>query len=128
MSEIVQDHPGSCPRCGMALESRTIDVEEKNDELIDMTRRFWIGVVLSLPVFLLAMVADLAPGHVEAGPLLEPERAAQELHGRRCIVVYQHRREHLTLLGHRRDSLRGSSAGKYSDGRVGTMLIGSPSR
>jgi Cu+-exporting ATPase len=65
--EIVQDHPGSCPRCGMALESRTIDVEERNDELIDMTRRFWIGVVLSLPVFLLAMVADLAPGALPQG-------------------------------------------------------------
>jgi Cu+-exporting ATPase len=65
--EIVQDHPGSCPRCGMALESRTIDVEEKNDELIDMTRRFWIGVVLSLPVFLLAMVADFAPGALPQG-------------------------------------------------------------
>jgi len=59
--EIVQDHPGSCPKCGMALEPRTVEVEEKNEELIDMSRRFWIGVVLSLPVFLLAMTADLAP-------------------------------------------------------------------
>ncbi len=38
--EIVQDHPGSCPKCGMALEANTIIVEEKNEELIDMTRRF----------------------------------------------------------------------------------------
>jgi len=59
--EIVQDEPGSCPKCGMALEPRTIQVEEKNEELIDMSRRFWISVVLALPVFLLAMVADLAP-------------------------------------------------------------------
>ena len=59
--EIVQDHPGNCPKCGMALEPRTIEVEEKNEELIDMSRRFWISVVLALPVFLLAMVADLAP-------------------------------------------------------------------
>jgi Cu+-exporting ATPase len=59
--EIVQDHSGNCPKCGMALEPRTIEIEEKNEELIDMSRRFWISVVLALPVFLLAMVADLAP-------------------------------------------------------------------
>ncbi len=59
--EIVQDHPGSCPSCGMALEPRIIEIEEKNEELIDMSRRFWISVALALPVFLLAMVADLAP-------------------------------------------------------------------
>ena len=60
--EIIQDHPGNCPKCGMALEPRIIAVEDKNEELIDMTRRFWIGAVLSTPVFLLAMVADLLPG------------------------------------------------------------------
>jgi len=65
--EIVQDEPGSCPKCGMALEPRTVEVEEKNEELIDMSRRFWIGVVLSLPVFLLAMVADLAPALLPQG-------------------------------------------------------------
>ena len=59
--EIVQDHPGDCPSCGMALEPRTIEVEEKNEELIDMSRRFWIGLALSLPVFVLTMMADLAP-------------------------------------------------------------------
>ena len=59
--EIVQDSPGSCPKCGMALEPRTIEVEEKNEELIDMSRRLWVGTVLSLPVFILAMVADLVP-------------------------------------------------------------------
>ncbi len=60
--EIVQDHPGSCPKCGMALEPRTVTVEEKNEELIDMTRRFKLSAVLAIPVFLLAMIADLAPG------------------------------------------------------------------
>jgi Cu+-exporting ATPase len=65
--EIVQDKPGSCPKCGMALEPRTIAVEEKNEELIDMTRRFWISSVLALPVFVLAMVADLAPSLLPAG-------------------------------------------------------------
>jgi Cu+-exporting ATPase len=52
--EILQDEPGLCPKCGMALEPRTIEIEEKNEELIDMSRRFWISVVLALPVFLLA--------------------------------------------------------------------------
>ena len=59
--EIVQDHPGSCPKCGMALEAKTVAMEEKNEELIDMTRRFWISSVLAIPVFLLAMTADLMP-------------------------------------------------------------------
>jgi Cu+-exporting ATPase len=59
--EIVQDEPGSCPSCGMALEPRTVAIEEKNEELIDMSRRFWIAVLLSLPVFLMAMVTDMAP-------------------------------------------------------------------
>lgn len=54
--EVVRDEPGSCPICGMALEPRTVTLEEeKNPELKDMTRRFWISLVLALPVFLLAM-------------------------------------------------------------------------
>ncbi|MCG8092224.1 MAG: heavy metal translocating P-type ATPase [Candidatus Thiodiazotropha endolucinida] len=65
--EVVQDHPGTCPKCGMALEPRTIAVEEKNEELIDMSRRFWVSAVLALPVFLLAMVADLTPGWLPEG-------------------------------------------------------------
>jgi Cu+-exporting ATPase len=60
--EVLSDHPGSCPKCGMALEPRTVTAEEgPNPELADMSRRLWIGVVLGLPVFLLAM-ADLLPG------------------------------------------------------------------
>jgi Cu+-exporting ATPase len=65
--EIVRDQPGNCPKCGMALEPRTITVEEKSEELVDMTRRFWLSAVLALPVFVLAMVADLAPGLLPAG-------------------------------------------------------------
>jgi Cu+-exporting ATPase len=64
--EIVQEAPGNCPQCGMALEARTIAVEEKNPELIDMSRRLWIGAALALPVFLLAMIADLAPALLPA--------------------------------------------------------------
>jgi Cu+-exporting ATPase len=54
--EVVSDRPGSCPKCGMALEPRTVTLEEgPNPELADMSRRFWVGLVLSVPVFLLAM-------------------------------------------------------------------------
>ncbi|MDD5099783.1 MAG: copper-translocating P-type ATPase [Syntrophales bacterium] len=59
--EVVQDHPGNCPKCGMALEPVTVGVEENNKELIDMSRRFWICTVLALPVFFLAMIADMMP-------------------------------------------------------------------
>jgi Cu+-exporting ATPase len=65
--EIVQDHPGSCPKCGMALEPRTVAPEERNEELIDMSRRFRVAALLSLPLFLLAMIADLAPNWLPAG-------------------------------------------------------------
>jgi Cu+-exporting ATPase len=65
--EIVQGRPGSCPKCGMALEPRTVTAEEKNDELIDMTRRFWASAALALPLFVLAMVADLVPGWLPRG-------------------------------------------------------------
>jgi Cu+-exporting ATPase len=60
--EVVRDAPGACPICGMALEPRTISLEEdSNPELKDMTRRFWISAVLSLPLLILAM-ADMIPG------------------------------------------------------------------
>jgi len=59
--EVVQEHPGNCPKCGMALEPVTVGVEEKNEELIDMSRRFWVCTVLALPLFFLAMIADMMP-------------------------------------------------------------------
>ena len=60
--EVVRDQPGSCPICGMALEPRTVSLDnEDNPELIDMTRRFWISLVLTLPVFLIGM-SDFLPG------------------------------------------------------------------
>jgi Cu+-exporting ATPase len=60
--QIEQDKPGNCPICGMALEPKNVVAggEEDNAELRDMTRRFWIGVALSLPVFIVAM-AHLFP-------------------------------------------------------------------
>ncbi len=65
--EVIQDHPGSCPKCGMALEAKTVTLEEKNEELIDMTRRFWVSSTLAIPVFLLAMIADLMPALLPEG-------------------------------------------------------------
>src|SRR5688500_15392180 len=60
--EIVQDHPGACPKCGMALEPMTPTLDEgPNPELVDMTRRFRIAAILGAPVFLLAM-ADMVIG------------------------------------------------------------------
>src|ERR1700728_430161 len=54
--EIVRPGPGSCPICGMALEPRTVTaVAEENPELRDMTRRFWVSLALSAPLFLMAM-------------------------------------------------------------------------
>ena len=56
--EILRDHPGACPKCGMALERKSGTAaagEDENAELSDMTRRLWIGGSLALPVFVLAM-------------------------------------------------------------------------
>ncbi len=54
--EIVQEGPGSCPKCGMALEPLVPTEDDgPNHELIDMTRRFWVSVILTLPLLVLAM-------------------------------------------------------------------------
>ena len=72
--EIRQMGPGSCPKCGMALEPTvtTLDTDE-NPELKDMSRRFWASLVLTVPVFLLAM-SEMIPGqpvqHAIPGRLL----------------------------------------------------------
>jgi Cu+-exporting ATPase len=56
--EIVRPGPGSCPICGMALEPRTVTAaQEENPELRDMTRRFWVGVVLTVPLLAIAMAS-----------------------------------------------------------------------
>jgi Cu+-exporting ATPase len=64
--EVVSDRPGACPKCGMALEPMVDDLspaeaDAPNPELVDMTRRFWIGLVLGAPVFLLTM-GDMVTG------------------------------------------------------------------
>jgi len=58
--QIIRDAPGSCPICGMALEPMTVTLdEEANPELTDMSRRFWIGTALTVPVVLLTMSESL---------------------------------------------------------------------
>ena len=60
--EIVRSEPGACPICGMALEARTVSAEEEvNPELIDMTRRFWGSLGLTMPLLVLAM-SEMLPG------------------------------------------------------------------
>jgi P-type Cu+ transporter len=60
--QIVRDGPGACPICGMALEPRTVTAGAANPELASMTRRLWIGAILTLPL-LAIMVSGLLPGH-----------------------------------------------------------------
>jgi Cu+-exporting ATPase len=61
--DIVRAAPGLCPICGMALEARAgSPAEEASAELVDMRRRFWVCLVLTLPILVVAM-SDLLPGH-----------------------------------------------------------------
>lgn len=55
--EVVRDEPGDCPICGMALEKQVVTLgdEEENEELKDMSRRFWVSVILSVPIVIIAM-------------------------------------------------------------------------
>jgi P-type Cu+ transporter len=67
--EIRQVGPGSCPICGMALEPEIATAESgPNPELADMTRRLWIGLVLTLPVFVLEMGSHFFPAILHAIP------------------------------------------------------------
>ena len=68
--EVVRDHPGACPICGMALEPVAPSLEVADDpELRDISLRFWIGLTLTAPLLLVAM-SGMAPGFGEghAGP------------------------------------------------------------
>src|SRR5471030_2944415 len=69
--QIRQVGPGSCPICGMALEPEVASLDAPpNPELADMTRRFWIGLVLALPPFVLEMGSHLVGGHGFIDPVL----------------------------------------------------------
>ena len=60
--EIEQDHPGACPKCGMTLEPKTIgDEEHEHGETRSLSRKFWVALILTIPVLFLAM------GHVIPG-------------------------------------------------------------
>ena len=60
--EVQQEGPGTCPKCGMALEPMGAPAGDSEDaELKDMTRRFWVSAVLSLPLLIYAM-GDMIPG------------------------------------------------------------------
>jgi Cu+-exporting ATPase len=60
--EVEQQEPGDCPKCGMALEPKEVSLEEEEDtELKDMSRRFWTGLILTAPVFVLSM-SEMIPG------------------------------------------------------------------
>jgi Cu+-exporting ATPase len=69
--QIRQVGPGSCPICGMALEPEVASLDDApNPELADMTRRFWIGLVLALPAVVLEMGGHLVGGHGLIDPAL----------------------------------------------------------
>lgn len=53
--QIIQDHPGNCPICGMSLESKSFYVEVDQREYQSMLKRFWVSLALSLPLLILAM-------------------------------------------------------------------------
>src|SRR5216683_806077 len=100
--EIRQGGPGNCPKCGMALEPVLASADERpSPELLDMTRRFWIGLVLTVPVFALEM-----SGHVEsedrhrqykADP--EPPRHVEELRTGPLVRARQHGLERHAAFG-----------------------------
>jgi Cu+-exporting ATPase len=69
--QVRQVGPGSCPICGMALEPLEVTADQgPNPELVDMTRRFWIGLALAIPVVVLEMGGHLTDLHMLIGPTL----------------------------------------------------------
>jgi Cu+-exporting ATPase len=66
--QIQQDHPGTCPICGMTLEAMTIGAgdEEERREVNSLSRKFWIALVLTIPVLILAMGHSIPGLHVDA--------------------------------------------------------------
>src|ERR1017187_10393252 len=75
--QIVRPGPGSCPICGMALEPREVTAEESSPELIDMTRRLWISVVLTVPMLWLkvsAFLPSMPMQHMVAARVRSEER------------------------------------------------------
>jgi Cu+-exporting ATPase len=77
--EVIKNEPGDCPICGMALEPVLVaEDEEENHELISMTRRFWVSLIFTVPLFLIAM-GDLLPGQPVSNMLSAAARPWVEL-------------------------------------------------
>ena len=69
--EIEQEGPGTCPKCGMALEPKEVRLAEGNDETDDLTRRLWVSAALAFAVFISAMGSEMWP---EAfGKIIDPK-------------------------------------------------------
>ena len=68
---VEQDGPGVCPKCGMALEPKELTIEEESPELKDMSRRFWVCLFLTLPLFPIA-ISDLIPLQIFRNLLSKP--------------------------------------------------------
>jgi Cu+-exporting ATPase len=69
--EVRQVGPGACPICGMALEPELVSLDDApNPELADMSRRFWIGLILALPVIALEMGGHIVGAHGWVAPTL----------------------------------------------------------
>jgi len=63
--DIIKSNPGSCPICGMALEPMVLSAKETpNAELIAMSTRFWVGVILTVPLLLLTMGMPIFAAHL----------------------------------------------------------------
>ena len=77
--EVRQIGPGSCPICGMALEPEQVSLDQgPNEELVDMTRRLWIGGALAVPVVVLDMGGATFIDSTALGVVI---RAADQLRG-----------------------------------------------
>ncbi len=86
--DVVAEAPGSCPQCGMALEARTLAAEEEDNlELRMMSRRFWFSLLLTLPVFGLAM-SEMLPGRPLTGMLPGAMRSWLELALATPVVLF----------------------------------------
>src|SRR5258708_34087914 len=74
--EIEQDHPGACPICGMTLEPKTIGEGDEEDqrEVRSLSRKFWIALVLTIPVLIIAMGHAIPGLRVDA---IVPRQIAQ---------------------------------------------------
>ena len=86
--EVLEETPASCPLCGMALEPTVVSVEERSDpELLSMSRRFWICLVLTAPVFGFAM-SEMVPGARVQALLSHGTLAWMQLAGASPVVLW----------------------------------------